>query len=74
MKRIAYPKASVTYLLRITWQDDKGLTFDSPLYVGNDDTLSLDQLEQTTRLWLRNAIEPRARCVLAFTVLQTFKP
>ena len=68
-----FVKPSVQYLLRITWQDDKGLTFDSPLYVGNDDKLTLSELEKVTSLWLEYGIEQRAKEVLGFTIIQTIE-
>ena len=65
-----FVKPSVLYLLRITWEDDRGVTFDSPVYVGNDDKLTPSELERVTSLWLEYGIDQRAKEVLGFTVQQ----
>ena len=65
-----FVKPSVLYLLRITCEDDRGLTFDSPLYVGNDAKLTIVELEKVVVNWLEYRIDQRAKEVLGFTVQQ----
>ena len=71
---IQLPKPSILYLLGLTWLDNQSKTYFSHVYVGNDARLSLDELEEVTHIWLRDGIEPRAKRVLGFEVVDVFRP
>ena len=69
--RIPLSKPRVLYLLCLTWQDARGVTFDSPLYVGDDKELTPVELEEVGHLWLEAGIEKRAKGLLKTKLLQT---
>jgi len=67
--QITYPK--ILYHLSVTWEDSQRNSYSSPILVGNDETLSLENLKEVTHVWLRDRIEKRARRVLGFDLVQT---
>ena len=71
---IQLPKPSILYLLGLTWQDNQSKTHFSYLYVGNDARLSPGELEEMPYIWLQDGIEPRAKRVLGFEVVDVFRP
>lgn len=70
-KRIQKKYPNLLYHLSVTWEDSQRKAYTSPILVGNDEKLTLDNLEDVTHFWLRDGIEQRAKRVLGFKLLQT---